>query len=340
VTADLPGAAVGDDLESILRTLHNTGHLDAHSTIHPLTGGVSSIIALVDGPDGPWVVKAARGRLDVRDEWTADPRRSLREGAVLQRLDGHIGPLRTPKVRFIIDEPPILGLEWIAPPATNWKEQLLAGTVDLNAVEALASGLGALHRMPPPAGLDDGAGRLLFNALRIDPYYRAVAERRPEHAAALATLIDEQEQVHPARLVHGDVTPKNVLVGAGAPTLLDWEVVHAGDPAFDIGMLSAHLVLKACRDAAVGERSRLFDGVRLLWGRYNGPADPGLALRHCGAIVLARLWGKSTVDYLGRESGRAAAVAAACALTPGQSVDDMLATLAAELSLAPHPEKP
>src|SRR6202000_958848 len=97
------------------------------------------------------------------------------------------------------------------------------------------------------AGAD---GAALFDSLRLDPYYRHVAARRPEHAAALGQLIADCTGYRPARLVHGDFTPKNVLTTAGPPVLLDWEVVHAGDPAFDLGMLSAHLRFRESRPGA------------------------------------------------------------------------------------------
>ena len=103
--------------------------------------------------------------------------------------------------------------------------------------------------------------------------------------------------------MHGDFTPKNVLVTGGPPVLLDWEVIHAGDPAFDLGMLTAHLLLKACLIPALWP-------ARPRPGRaYRGPADPARAVRHAGAIMLARLWGKSRVEYLTAEPVRVAAAA-------------------------------
>ncbi|MGH9093329.1 MAG: phosphotransferase family protein, partial [Acidimicrobiales bacterium] len=152
--------------------------------------------------------------------------------------------------------------------------------------------------------------RRLFDDLRLDHFYRATAARRPELADLLGSLVRETA-AHPARhLVHGDLSPKNVLVAPGPPVLLDWEVVHAGDPAFDVGMLSAHLALKALRDQPAGGRAATVGALRAFWDAYEGPADTGRSLRHTGAVMLARLFGKSPVDYLasGDERERARSV--------------------------------
>jgi len=306
-----------DSFEAVLTALRAAGRIGPDSTVRRLSGGVSSFIAVIDeaGGAGAWVAKAARQRLDVQAEWIADPRRAHREGVILRALGGSLGPVRVPEVYRTHDAPPILELEWIPPPAVSWKAELLAGRADLAVVEALAEGMAVLHERPVPAELTgpggiDAEGARLFDSLRLDPYYRQVAADRPEHAAALAALIADGTGAHAARvarLVHGDFTPKNVLVtgsvASGPPVLLDWEVIHAGDPAFDLGMLSAHLILKACLMPA------LWPAARTLARAYRGPADPARAVRHAGAIMLARLWGKSRVEYLTAEPVRVAAAA-------------------------------
>jgi 5-methylthioribose kinase len=293
-----------DSFEAVLSALRAAGRVGDRSTVRRLSGGVSSFIAVIDDA---WVAKAARQRLDVQAEWTADPARAHREGAILRALGGSLGPVRVPEVYRVHDAPPILELEWIPPPAVNWKAELLAGRPGLAVVEALAEGMSVLHERPVPRELAGPEGSALFDSLRLDPYYRQVAADRPEHAAALTALIADCTGFSagrpPARLVHGDFTPKNVLVTDGPPVLLDWEVINVGDPAFDLGMLSAHLLLKACLIPA------LWPAARTLARAYRGPADPALAVRHAGAIMLARLWGKSPVEYLTAQPDRVAAAA-------------------------------
>ena len=52
-----------------------------------------------------------------------------------------------------------------------------------------------------------------------------------------------------AALVHGDVSPKNILVGPAGPVFLDAECAWYGDPAFDLAFCLNHLLLKClpCR---------------------------------------------------------------------------------------------
>ena len=45
-------------------------------------------------------------------------------------------------------------------------------------------------------------------------------------------------------LVHGDVSPKNILVGPRGPVFLDAECAWYGDPAFDLAFCLNHLLLK------------------------------------------------------------------------------------------------
>ena len=44
--------------------------------------------------------------------------------------------------------------------------------------------------------------------------------------------------------MHGDVSPKNILVGWKGPVFLDAETTCYGDPAFDLAFCLTHLLLK------------------------------------------------------------------------------------------------
>src|SRR5207302_2592956 len=84
----------------------------------------------------------------------------------------------------------------------------------------------------------------IFHAIRLEPYLLATAEARPEHAEALRRLARRTASTHRV-LVHGDVSPKNILVGPAGPVLLDAECAWYGDPAFDLAFCVNHLVLKS-----------------------------------------------------------------------------------------------
>ena len=71
-------------------------------------------------------------------------------------------------------------------------------------------------------------------------------------AAALQDLIADSWKIQTA-LVHGDYSPKNMLVRREKIFLIDFEVIHWGDPAFDSGFLLNHLFLKAFHQRSVAE---------------------------------------------------------------------------------------
>src|SRR3546814_8749106 len=65
-----------------------------------------------------------------------------------------------------------------------------------------------------------------------------------ELAPALTALADDLASRKSA-LVHGDVSPKNILVSASGPVFLDAECAVYGDPAFDLAFCTTHLLLKS-----------------------------------------------------------------------------------------------
>src|SRR5690606_4658522 len=103
----------------------------------------------------------------------------------------------------------------------------------------------------------------LFEDLRLDPYLRATGRRHPALAARLDALADQTAATRKA-LVHGDVSPKNIMIGPGAlPVFLDAECAWFGDPAFDLAFCLNHLLLKclAAPDAAAAFLAA-FDALR------------------------------------------------------------------------------
>ncbi|MGF1616287.1 MAG: phosphotransferase family protein [Acidimicrobiia bacterium] len=277
------------------------GRVHPDELIEPLSGGVSGIVVLAHHSPEPFVAKTARPRLAVEDDWFADTSRTYREAQILSLLDGSLGGIRVPRVVFFDEPSNILAIEAFVPVPPTWKDQLLESKFDSSIVEAVAGAVAALHRLAPPPTLDRTLGAELFDDLRLDPYYRWVAQAHPGLAPSLNELIDSTLSVDAPTLVHGDVSPKNVLVTEQGPVLLDFEVIHVGDPAFDLGMLMAHLTLKALFHGGSPTGESLSDAVLDFWAHYQdhgGPADEGRVARHLGGVMLARILGKSKVSYL------------------------------------------
>jgi len=208
--------------------------------------------------------------------------------------------------RFVFTDPQrhVLAMEAVPAPHENWKSRLLRGEVEAALVAEFGLILGQLHRAhPSPDWPADFADRTFFESLRLDPYYRFSAQRQPTAAKFMQDLIDETLSQRQA-LVHGDYSPKNTLVYRGHLVLLDYEVIHVGDPAFDVGFALTHFLAKALH--RLGERDRFLEAARLFWESYqrtlptpaSDSARSNRAVRHTLACLLARVDGRSPLEYL------------------------------------------
>jgi Ser/Thr protein kinase RdoA (MazF antagonist) len=149
----------------------------------------------------------------------------------------------------------------------------------------------------------------LFMALRIDPFLLHVARAHADVAPALQALALDLQSRKTA-LVHGDVSPKNILIGPKGPVILDAECAVYGDPAFDLAFCLSHLLIKSV--FIRGKGALLIGCVRSLTGAYltgivwEDPLDlSARTAKLVAALLLARLDGKSTAPYLKDEADKA-----------------------------------
>lgn len=265
------------------------------ATAAPLGGGVSGTVLLVEGDGVRVVVKQSLPRLRVEQEWLAPSERILIEGAALS-LTHELTPERVPAVLDLDEE--VLALTIEAAPAgwRPWKEQLLSGDVDPGVAAELGRVLARWHSATAasPEARERFGDRDVFDRLRVDPFHRAVARVHPE----LVDAIGETVEAMLARrdcLVHGDFSPKNVLVGDGALWVLDHETAHTGDPLFDLAFLLAHLALKTVhRPSAASAYAACAEAFLAAYGA----SDPAGVAAHLACLLLARVDGKSPADYL------------------------------------------
>jgi aminoglycoside phosphotransferase (APT) family kinase protein len=191
-------------------------------------------------------------------------------------------------------------------PHENWKSLLLAGTVDEGYVRQFATTLARVHARSAArlTELEEEFGdRRFFESLRLEPYYGYTAAHVRVAGPFLHRLQEDTRLVR-ATLVHGDYSPKNALVERGRLWIVDHEVSHLGDPAFDLGFSSAHLLSKAHHVA--GARGLFLDAARAYWtwystetkgqGWYEGLEER--AVRHTLGCALARVAGRSQLEYM------------------------------------------
>ena len=271
-----------------------------------MAGGVSNRTVLVARPNGEkWVLKQALEKLRVADDWFSPPERILREAAGMAALRPIAPPGSITRLLFTDRENYLLAMECVPEPHENWKTVLLSGRVDPCHVEQFAQLLVAIHRGGTGGEIQEQfEDRSFFESLRIEPYYVTTAARVPAARAFLEMLVEET-RARRLTLVHGDYSPKNILIHDGRLVLLDHEVIHFGDPAFDIGFSMAHLLSKAHHLTIV--RPAFVAAANNYWKIYSqsgGLAAEGPSVRHTLGCLLARVAGRSPLEYLDQEERR------------------------------------
>lgn len=301
----------------IERPEHLLAYLRASGRIGPgeeprlttLPGGVSNRAVLVERGSGEaWVVKQALAKLRVAVDWFSSPARIEREALGLRWLATLAPPGTTTPLIFEDRDNYILAMAAVPQPHDNWKSLLLAGTLNPDHVAQFGRLLGTIHRnaAADPALTTIFDDRSFYDSLRLEPYYRYSAGQVPAAAPFIGALLEETWATR-LTLVHGDYSPKNILVHRGHLVLLDHEVIHWGDPAFDLGFGLTHLLSKAHH--LPQQRADFAAAAALFWDTYaatlgDRPWSTNLearAVRHTLACLLARVAGRSPLEYLNAE---------------------------------------
>jgi 5-methylthioribose kinase len=296
-----------ENFAELLEYLKQTDKIaqDEEPKVTVLEGGVSNKTVLLGRETEAWVIKQALPKLRVKTEWLADPARIHREALGLRYLCQFM-PNHVPQFMFEDVEHHILVMSAVPKPHENWKKVLLSGDILQHHVKAFGELLGQLHRQAYERRKDFAeffTDTTFFESLRLEPYYLYTASQVPEAAAFLETLVEETQQ-QKTTLVHGDYSPKNILLYQDHMVLLDYEVIHWGDPAFDVGFGMTHLLSKA--HYLEEQRSTFLNASWVFWKSYSRlvkelPWSRGLearAVRHTLACMLARVRGRSPLEYL------------------------------------------
>lgn len=304
--------------ENVIEYLREQGQLepDEQADAEALAWGVSNIVIRIDrAADADFVIKQSRKQLRTQAEWFSQLERIWRELEVMQELEQLLPAGVVPRVLFEDRDNYLFAMEAIAADHRVWKAELLDGRVNQTVARELGKYLSAIHRK---SFLQEGYQQRwgdweIFDQLRIDPFYRFIVRSHPEIKEWVAELIEEMS-AHRLCLVLADFSPKNILITDEQIHLVDFETAHFGDPAFDLGFFLSHLLLKAIHFQAEG--THCIELAETFWESYLStevvaPLEPGpdsakmeepqigqRTIKHLAACMLARVDGKSTVDYL------------------------------------------
>lgn len=314
---------------------------DERPALTMLAGGVSNRTMLVQRENGAgWVVKQALAKLRVAVDWFSSPERIHVEARGLEVLAPLCPPGAVP--RLIFEDLPnyILAMEAVPQPHANWKQMLLAGDLQADHIAQFARLLATIHRetsLRRAALMADFGDRSFYESLRLEAYYLYTGTQVAESAAFYAALVAETRSRQDA-LVHGDYSPKNVLVHHGQLVLLDYEVAHIGEPAFDLGFSMTHLLSKAHH--LPEHRAGFAQAAADYWAIYRQTlgdlpwADSleARAVRHTLGCLLARVNGRSPLEYLSAsERARQRAAVVPLMADPPETVSGLIAAFVANL---------
>jgi aminoglycoside phosphotransferase (APT) family kinase protein len=277
----------------------------------PLAGGVSSDIWRVALPDrGPVCVKRALPKLKVAADWRAPTSRNLYEARWMRRA-AVAAPGSVPALLGQDPATGALAMEWLPPEDhAPWKGLLRGGHADPEFAAEVARRLVRIHAATAaePAAAGEFPTDAIFHAIRLEPYLLATARAHPDLAAPLERLVVVTATTKRA-LVHGDVSPKNILAGPRGPVFLDAECAWWGDPAFDLAFCLNHLLLKCLWTPRA--RAGFLSCFDALAAAYLAGVDwepPAVlearAARLLPGLFLARVDGKSPVEYLAEEADK------------------------------------
>jgi 5-methylthioribose kinase len=301
-----------EDFAQLLDYLRDARRIDPTElpSIRKLSGGVSNKTLLLIRPGGEsWVIKQALSKLRVQSDWFSDPARIQVEANGLRYLPRVTPKGSIPSLLFEDTAENLLAMEAVLEPHQNWKQQLLGGEIEPQFFGQFAKLLGSIHR--ESFGLRQElepvfANKQFFKTLRLEPYYQYSATIVKQAAPFLEELV-AWTLSRADTLVHGDFSPKNVLVHKKKLILLDHEVLHFGDPAFDVGFSLTHFLSKALH--LPQKREALIKAAQLYWRLYleevhEMPWVDHLdfrAAQHTLASLLARVCGRSPLEYLDGE---------------------------------------
>lgn len=278
-------------------------------TITYCGGGVSGTVVFVEVEGRPMIIKQALAQLKVKDTWLCDPNRMNIE-AESNRIYHQVAPDNVPAVHFYDGENYIFGREAAPASAAMWKSQLLDGLLDYRVAEKVIDTLLAVHNYssnnPQVAEIFDDKD--IFYQLRISPYIEFVVEKYPQLADYAAPVIRELMDSK-ITLIHGDFSPKNIMVDGRQIYVLDFEVAHYGHPSFDLAFFSNHFILKAIKNKAWAESylnmlrhmiRRYLSGVRYMAAQELEQSY----IRLLSLLMLARVDGKSPAEYITEDKDR------------------------------------
>lgn len=274
--------------------------IDGTIQVVRLSGGVSCSVWKTTVGDQRWVVKQALGKLDVEEDWFADVQRIEREQQAMRFLEPIMPEGSVPKILHSDASNHLYFMSCAPDEAVPWKEKLMEGEFHAGAARYAGMLLREMHEnsrlLATKEQQEAFSDMTFFRELRVEPFHQHLLIKFPELSTEMEALICDLTEYRSC-LVHGDFSPKNMLVDPMQQIiLLDYEVAHWGNPVFDLAFMLTHLLLKGWALQKQTEALKLMEQFLQAYD-FRQETDTRL-IGHTGALLLARMDGKSTVSYV------------------------------------------
>ncbi len=209
-----------------------------------------------------------------------------------------------PEVYFYDAENYIYGREAVPKGYPMWKDELMKGILDFGVAEKAIGTLVKVHNACSSREdiKEKFASKKIIYGLRISPYIQFTTEKHLE-LRCFGDKISEEIMEAKITLVHGDYSPKNIMTVNWEVQVLDYEVAHFGNLAFDLAFFSNHFILKAVKFSSYA--GAYLAMLRYMTKRYFREMTcmrrrdfESAFVRALAVLMLARIDGKSPVEYL------------------------------------------
>ena len=273
-----------------------------------LTGGVSSEVYHVRTNKNNYCIKRSLKRLLVKKKWIANTNRIKFEYLWLKHCQ-NILKRNIPNTYEFNDKKKYIVMEYLKTSQYKTLKQLyFKRIININTIKLISKHLYKIHSNSSNYKTKktfEGNYKNFYD-LRLDPYFNEVGRVYPKYKEYIKK-INENYIKNSSTLVHGDFSPKNILVDKNKIIYLDAECCNFGDPVFDLVFFTNHLLIKSIyfKDKSQ-EFIKLYVSFykeylsNLSTKNFNSYIDR--IIKMTPIMLLSRIDGKSPVEYIIKEN--------------------------------------
>ena len=272
-----------------------------------LTGGVSSEVYYIKTNKNNYCIKRSLKRLLVKKKWIVNTNRIKFEYLWLKHCQ-NILKRNIPNTYEYNNKKKYIVMEYLKNSRFKTLKQLYFNKIiNINTIKLISKHLYKIHSNSNNYKTKETfeGNYKNFYDLRLDPYFNEVGRVYPKYKEYIKK-INENYIKNSNTLVHGDFSPKNILVGKNKIIYLDAECCNFGDPVFDLVFFTNHLLIKSI---FFKDKSQEF--IKLYFYFYkeylnnlsvkNFNSYVNRIIKMTPIMLLSRVDGKSPVEYINKE---------------------------------------